>query len=169
MSTKKLLLLNQKQIQQKIDRISYQILEDNLGEKELIIAGIFDKGYALAKRLQKKLEIISSLRIMLMKVDIDKKSSHLKANTDIPLSEAINKVIILVDDVLNTGRTMAYGLGLFLNTPLKKLRTIVLVDRNHRIFPISPNFTGLELATVLQEHIEVILDEKDEEDAVYLS
>ena len=104
-----------------------------------------------------------------MKVAIDKESSHLKANTDIPLSETTNKVIVLVDDVLNTGRTMAYGLGLFLNIPLKKLRTIVLVDRNHRIFPISPNFTGLELATVLQEHIEVILDEKDEEDAVYLS
>ena len=169
MSSKKLLLLNKQQIQQKIDRISYQRLEDNLGEKELIIAGIFEKGYALAKRLQKKLKNISTLQITLMKVAIDKESSHLKANTDMPLSETTNKVIILVDDVLNTGRTMAYGLGLFLNIPLKKLRTIVLIDRNHRIFPISPNFTGLELATVLQEHIEVVLDEKDEEDAVYLS
>jgi len=92
MSSKKLLLLNKQQIQQKIDRISYQILEDNLGEKELIIAGIFEKGYALAKRLQKKLKNISTLQITLMKVAIDKESSHLKANTDMPLSETTNKV-----------------------------------------------------------------------------
>ncbi len=169
MSTEKIRLLNKEQIQQKVDRIVYQILEDNLDEKELIIAGIFEKGYALAKRLQKNLEHISTFQITLIMVSVDKKSSYLKASTDIPLSEASNKVIILVDDVLNTGRTLTYGLGLFLNIPVKKLRTIVLVDRNHCLFPITPNFIGLELATVLQEHIKVVLDDKDEEDAVYLS
>ena len=104
-----------------------------------------------------------------MKIELDKDSTHLQAETDLEISEAENKVIILVDDVLNSGRTLAYGLGIFLDVPLKKLRTLVLIDRNHRIFPVSSDFTGLELATVLKEHVEVVLDEEGEEDGVYLS
>ncbi|WP_026896880.1 phosphoribosyltransferase family protein [Daejeonella oryzae] len=169
MANRKLLILNQIQIQQKIDRMAYQILEDNLQEKELIMAGIVNRGYTIALRLKKILEKISDIKITLMKIELDKDSTHLKAETDLEISETENKVIILVDDVLNSGRTLAYGLGIFLDVPLKKLRTLVLIDRNHRIFPVSPDFTGLELATVLKEHVEVVLDEKGEEDAVYLS
>jgi pyrimidine operon attenuation protein/uracil phosphoribosyltransferase len=104
-----------------------------------------------------------------MKVEINKEISHLEASSDLDLKLATNKVVILVDDVLNSGRTLAYGLGVFLDIPLKKLRTLVLIDRSHRNFPVSPDFTGLELATILKEHVEVVLDEKSEEDAVYLS
>jgi pyrimidine operon attenuation protein/uracil phosphoribosyltransferase len=169
MPNKKLLILNKKQIEQRIDRMAYQILEDNLGEKELIIAGIIDKGYLIAKRLKSVLETISEIKITLMKVEINKEISHLEASSDLDLKLATNKVVILVDDVLNSGRTLAYGLGVFLDIPLKKLRTLVLIDRSHRNFPVSPDFTGLELATVLKEHVDVVLDEKTEEDAVYLS
>ena len=169
MTARKLLILNQIQIQQKIDRMAYQILEDNLQETELIMAGIVDRGYTIALRLKKVLEKISKIKIILMKIELDKDSTHLKAETDLEISEIKNKVIILVDDVLNSGRTLAYGLGIFLDVPLKKLRTLVLIDRNHRIFPVSSDFTGLELATVLKEHVEVVLDEEGEEDAVYLS
>jgi pyrimidine operon attenuation protein/uracil phosphoribosyltransferase len=169
MPNKKLLILNKKQIEQRIDRMAYQILEDNLGEKELIIAGIIDKGYLIAKRLKSVLESISEIKITLMKVEINKEISHLEASSDLDLKLATNKVVILVDDVLNSGRTLAYGLGVFLDIPLKKLRTLVLIDRSHRNFPVSPDFTGLELATVLKEHVDVVLDEKTEEDAVYLS
>jgi pyrimidine operon attenuation protein/uracil phosphoribosyltransferase len=169
MAEKKLLILNKKQIQQRIDRMAYQILEDNLDEKELIIAGIFDKGYVIAKRLKTVLESISKIKITLMKVEINKEISHLDASSDLNLNLASNKVVILVDDVLNSGRTLAYGLGVFLDIPLKKLRTLVLIDRSHRNFPVSPDFTGLELATILKEHVDVVLDKKSEEDAVYLS
>lgn len=169
MATKKLLILNKKQIQQKIDRMAYEILEDNLGETEVIMAGIVDKGYAIAKHLKKVLESISDIKVTLMKIELDKDSTHLQASTDIEVSEASNKVVILVDDVLNSGRTLAYGLGVFLDIPLKKLRTLVLVDRSHRNFPVSPDYTGLELATILKEHVDVVIDEKSEEDAVYLS
>ncbi len=169
MAAKKLLILNKKQIQQKIVRMAYQILEDNLTEKELVIAGIIDKGYFIAKRIKKILESISDIEITLMKIEIDKNSSHLQANSDIEINQVSNKVVILVDDVLNSGRALAYGLGVFLDIPLKKLRTLVLIDRSHRSFPVSPDYTGLELATVLKEHVDVILDEKGQEDAVYLS
>ncbi len=169
MALKKLLILDKKQIRQKIDRMAYQLLEDNLNETELIMAGIAHRGYTIAKRLKKVLESISEIKVSLMKIELDKDSTHLQAKTDPAIAEAANKVVVLIDDVLNSGRTLAYGLGVFLDIPLKKLRTLVLVDRSHRIFPVSPDFTGLQLATVLKEHVAVVLDKKGEEDAVYLS
>ena len=169
MSNSPVLILDKKQIDQKINRIAYQILEDNLDEKEIVLAGIWDRGYKLAIRLKNVLQEISSFKIMLLRVDLEKENSKLVAKTDLDESAWKNKVIILVDDVLNSGKTLAYGLGVFLNTPHKKIRTVVLVDRSHKIFPIATDFVGLELSTILKEHVGVVLDVEGEEDSVYLS
>jgi len=163
------LILNKQQIEQKINRIAYQILEDNLDEKEIILAGIWDRGYKLAIRLKQVLQSIASFKVTLLRVDLEKQNSKLVAKTDLPESEWKNKVVVLVDDVLNSGKTLAYGLGVFLNTPHKKIRTVVLVDRSHKIFPIATDFVGLELSTILKEHVDVIMDVDGEEDRVYLS
>lgn len=162
------LVLNKSQIANKINRIAYQILEDNLEEKELVIAGIVSRGYVLAKRIIEQLAKISTFKITLVKIDLDKDSSSLIASTDVPIQELHHKVIILVDDVMSSGRTLGYGLGVFLNMPAKKIRTAVLVDRGHTNYPIGIDFAGYSLATVMQEHVSVILDSEEEEDAVYL-
>ncbi|MEJ7557639.1 MAG: phosphoribosyltransferase family protein [Pedobacter sp.] len=164
-----LLILNKQQIQQKINRIAYQILEDNLGEKEIVLAGIWDRGYKLALRLKNVLSDISDIRITMLKIELDRKNSKLVAQTDLDESQWRNKVIILVDDVLNSGKTLAYGLGVFINTPHKKIRTVVLVDRSHKVFPIATDFVGLQMATVLKEHVDVVMDVEGEEDKVNLS
>lgn len=169
MAEKRLLILDKKQIKQKIERMAYEILEDNLNENEIVVAGIAEKGYTIAKQIKKLIESISEIKVTLMKIELDKDSTHLKAITDMEVDQASNKVVILVDDVLNSGRTLAYGLGVFLDIPLKKLRTLVLIDRSHRIFPVSPDYTGLELATILKEHVDVVIGVKSEEDGVYLS
>ncbi|WP_316791519.1 phosphoribosyltransferase family protein [Pedobacter frigoris] len=169
MAESQLLILDKKQIQQKINRIAYQILEDNLNEKEVVLAGIWDRGYKLALRLKKVLTKISDIKVTMLKVELDRVSTKLIASTDLDESHWKNKVIILVDDVLNSGKTLAYGLGVFLNTPHKKIRTVVLVDRSHKIFPIATDFVGLQMATVLKEHVDVIMDVEGEEDRVYLS
>lgn len=169
MPNNQVLILDKQQIAQKINRIAYQILEDNLDEKEIILAGIWDRGYKLAVRLKSVLETIAAFKVTLVRVDIEKQSSKLVAKTDLPESDWKNKVIILVDDVLNSGKTLAYGLGVFLNTPHKKIRTVVLVDRSHKIFPIATDFVGLQLATILKEHVDVVMDVAGEEDRVYLS
>ncbi|MEJ2884470.1 phosphoribosyltransferase family protein [Pedobacter sp. GR22-6] len=169
MAESQLLILDKKQIQQKINRIAYQILEDNLNEKEIVLAGIWDRGYKLALRLKKVLTKISDLKVTMLKVELDRVSTKLIASTDLDETHWKNKVIILVDDVLNSGKTLAYGLGVFLNTPHKKIRTVVLVDRSHKIFPIATDFVGLQLATVLKEHVDVVMDVEGEEDKVYLS
>lgn len=167
MADKRILILNHKQIEQKINRMAFQILEDCLGEQEVVIAGIADRGFTLAQRISEKLGGISDFRITLMRIEVGKDSSRFEATTDIPVETAAHKSVILVDDVLNSGRTLAYGLGVFLDTPLNKLRTLVLVDRSHRVFPVSTDFTGFQLATVLKEHVDVVMT--PEEDAVYLS
>ncbi|RZK42206.1 MAG: phosphoribosyltransferase [Pedobacter sp.] len=169
MAESQVLILNKDQISQKINRIAYQILEDNLDEKEVVLAGIWDRGFKLAIRLQQVLEKIANFKVSLLRVDLEKLNSKLVAKTDLPESEWKGKVIILVDDVLNSGKTLAYGLGVFLNTPHKKIRTVVLVDRSHKIFPIATDYVGLQLATILKEHVHVVLDVEGEDDRVYLS
>jgi pyrimidine operon attenuation protein/uracil phosphoribosyltransferase len=168
MPEKKLLILNQQQIQQKIDRIAYQILEDNFDEQEILIAGILPRGNHIAERIKTILDDIAPFSSKLLTIELEKDSSTLQAKFNFDVQDCNNKVVILVDDVLNSGKTLAYGIGVFLDVPLKKLRTAVLIDRNHKSFPITTDFAGVALSTVIKEHVDVVLDEAGEEDAVYL-
>ncbi len=166
---KKTLILNSKQIEQKINRIAYQIYENNYGEKEIILAGIGGNGYILAKRITDVMQEIAPLKIKLIEIAIDKKNpmaQEIKINlSNKDLSE---KVIVLVDDVLNSGKTMIFGAKPFLATPVKRLTTAVLVDRGHNRYPIKADIVGLSLSTTLQEHITVELNKKGKEN-VFLS
>jgi len=168
MSDRKILVLNQQQIQQKIDRIAYQVLEDNLDETEIVIAGILPRGNFLAERLKQVLDKIAPFKSTLLSIELEKESSTLKSKIDFDVNDCAEKVIILVDDVLNSGKTLAYGLGVFLDVHLKKISTVVLVDRNHKSFPISTDYSGLAMSTVLKEHVDVVLNEEGQVDAVYL-
>ncbi|QBQ42288.1 phosphoribosyltransferase family protein [Sphingobacterium psychroaquaticum] len=171
MSSKRTLVLDKDQIKQKSIRIAYQILEDNFEEDSIVLVGIAERGYVFAERLQKILqEIAPDKGFELIKVTIKKSKRSLEASIDTPIETAKNKVIILIDDVLNSGRTMAYGLGMFLDIPLKKMRTAVLIDRSHHQFPIFSDYYGIKLSTILKEHVEVELSEYDQtEDAAWLS
>jgi pyrimidine operon attenuation protein/uracil phosphoribosyltransferase len=169
MGKHKLSILKSKDIAEKTTRIAFQILEDNFEESSLVFAGVADRGFVFAQRLKKEFESISSKKIELIKLTIDKDSTSLVGSSDIDVEVAKDRVLILIDDVLNSGRTLAYALGLFLNIPLKKMRVVVLIDRNHRKFPIVSDFAGLELSTVLNEHVLVNFnDDNREEDAAYL-
>lgn len=171
MSSKKTLILNKEQIHQKSKRIAYQIVEDNFDEPAIVLVGLAERGYVFAERLQKLLqEIAPDKTFELIKVTVQKTKRSLEAHTDVPVDIAKNKVVILIDDVLNSGRTLAYGLGVFLNVPLKRMRTAVLIDRSHHQFPVFSDYYGLKLSTILKEHVEVVLEEFDKkEDAAYLS
>lgn len=172
-SSKKILILDEEQISNKMTRIAYQILEDNFEEKAIILAGIADRGYVMAQRLKRLLENIAPDRkeILLMKVTVGKEKSSLEAQTDVPVDVARDKTVILVDDVLSSGRTIAYGMGVFFDIPLKKIRTAVLIDRSHHRFPIFSDFYGMKLSTTLKEHVSVSLREQGgtTEDAAWLS
>lgn len=164
----KTLILNSKQIEQKINRIAYEIYENNNDEKEIIIAGISGNGYLFAKRISDFVQKISPIKTKLIEIKINKENP-LASDIKISLSdkELKNKVIILVDDVLNSGKTLIFGAKPFLISPVKRLTTAVLVDRGHNRYPIKADFVGLSLSTTLQEHITVEL--KKGKEAVYLS
>lgn len=157
MSEHMTLVLNHKQIQQKIIRMAYEIYERNSSEEVLLFAGIKGMGSLLASALAKTLEEISPLKakvieIMLDKQDVNRGEVTLSQNIDLT-----NKCVIIVDDVLNTGKTLMYALKPFLDAPIKKMEVAVLVNRSHKLFPVTPDYTGLELATTLSEHITVDL------------
>ena len=160
MSTTKDIILNHQEIQHKIKRIAYQIYECNVYEDEIILAGIADNGFILAKKLKQSLEKISNIRPILCKVTIDKKNPLSEIATSLLKEQYSNKSIILIDDVLNSGSTLIYGVKHFLDVPLKQFKTAVLVNRNHKKYPIKADFKGISLSTSLHEHIEINLTGK---------
>ncbi|GET46726.1 phosphoribosyltransferase family protein [Capnocytophaga felis] len=152
-------ILNHQDIQHKIRRIAFQIYEANLNETQIILAGIQGNGYIFAENLKKILSEISPIEVILCKVKMNKKNPLEGITTSIESEQYKDKVVVLVDDVLNSGLTLIYGVKHFLEVPLKKLTTAVLVNRNHKNFPIKADFKGISLSTSLQEHVSVEFNE----------
>jgi pyrimidine operon attenuation protein/uracil phosphoribosyltransferase len=152
---KKNIILDNQQIEHKIKRIAYQIYESNVDETDLILAGISSSGFLFAKRLNVVLQKISDLNIQLCEVKIDKKNPLKGVKTSLKPLEYTNKSIVLIDDVLNSGTTLIYGVKHFLEVPLKQFKTAVLVDRSHKKFPVKADFKGISLSTSLNEMVQV--------------
>ena len=158
MTTENNIILNHEEIKNKIRRIAYQIYESNVDTEEIILAGIANNGYILAKKLKLVLQKISGKTVTLCKVVIDKKQPLAPISTSLTPEEYANKSVILVDDVLNSGKTLIYGVKHFLEVPLEQFKTAVLVNRNHKKYPIKADYKGLSLSTSLSEHINVVLE-----------
>lgn len=156
-------ILSHQEINNKIRRIAFQIYESNVDEKEVVLAGIDSNGYILAKKLKTVLQKISDINPVLCKVIIDKKNPGEEVKTSISDEDYKNKSLVLVDDVLNSGTTLIYGVKHFLNVPLKQFKTAVLVNRNHKKYPVKADFKGISLSTSLHEHVEVVLEGKNYE------
>ena len=160
MTVKNNIILNHDEINHKIRRIAFQIYETNVNEKEVILAGIDKNGYIFAKKLKLALQKISDINPVLCKVIIDKKNPWSNIKTSITPEDYKNKSLVLVDDVLNSGTTLIYGVKHFLNVPLKQFKTAVLVNRNHKKYPVKADFKGISLSTSLKEHVNVVLEGK---------
>ena len=126
------IILSNQEIEHKIKRIAYQIYETFVDEEEIVIAGIVANGFVFAKKIADALNTISTLKVSLCEVQINKKNPELPIHTSLTKEEYANKGLVLVDDVLNSGTTLIYAVRHFLDVPLKKFKTAVLVDRNHK-------------------------------------
>lgn len=155
------LILDHNQIDQKIKRIAYQIYESNVNEKQIILAGIAKNGYELAGKLEQELQKISPLEVKLCEVKVNKKNPLEEVQTSLPPRDYQNQSVVLVDDVLNSGTTLIYGVRHFLAVPLKQFRTAVLVDRSHKKFPVKADFKGISLSTSLNETVKVSFGKKE--------
>ncbi len=154
----KQIILNHQQIAHKITRIAYQIYETYVDESEIIVAGIASNGYRLAEEIAQKLQEISDIKIILCEVKIDKQNPSGIITTNVNAEDYENKSVVLVDDVLHSGTTLIYGVKHFIEVPIKKLKTVVLVDRNHKKFPVKADFKGISLSTTAKEHVQVVFE-----------
>lgn len=152
------IILNHQEIEHKIKRIAYQIYETFIDDQEIIIAGITSNGFEFAKKLAQELENISPMQPVLCEVFIDKTNPKGEIKTSIDKIVYENKNLVLVDDVLNSGTTLVYGVKHFLEVDLKKFKTAVLVDRNHKKYPVKADFKGISLSTSLLEHVNVVFE-----------
>ena len=160
-------ILDSNQINQKILRLSWQVFEDNFSEKEIALVGIGEKGSLIAEQVKIHLNTISKLKTTVFRIDVDRNKPFNKVSTELTENDYKNKVIILIDDVLHSGKTLTYAFKTFLDTSVKKMAVLVLIDRNHNTFPVKANYVGLSLSTTLKEYIEVVL--KGSNKGVYLS
>jgi pyrimidine operon attenuation protein/uracil phosphoribosyltransferase len=155
------IILSHQEIEHKIKRIAYQIYETFVEEESIVLAGIASNGFVLAEKLAVALNTISPIKVILCEVKIDKTNPNSEIFTSISKEEYQNKGIVLVDDVLNSGSTLMYGVKHFLDVPLKKFKTAVLVDRNHKKYPIKVDFKGISLSTSSHEHVSVVFEENN--------
>jgi pyrimidine operon attenuation protein / uracil phosphoribosyltransferase len=157
MSSTKKYILDQATAVKKMRRIALEIIENNIGETEIILAGVRESGTVVAKHMQELLSEISPVKTELISITLDKREPK-----EVILSKEMdftNKVIILVDDVANSGKTLLYALKPFLAFHPKKIQMLVLVERSHNSFPVHPDYVGLSVSTTLQEHIYVEVEE----------
>ncbi|WP_397362332.1 phosphoribosyltransferase family protein [Olleya sp. R77988] len=155
------IILDTDAINNKLRRIAFQIYEANTNESEVILAGIDVNGYILAKKLKTILSKISPITPTLCKITIDKNNPRLPLKTSLKIEDYKNKSVVLIDDVLNSGTTLIYSVKHFLDVPLKQFKTAVLVNRNHKKFPVKADYKGISLSTSLNEHVQVDLEGKD--------
>lgn len=156
------IVLTKTQIDQKITRLAHQIIENSYGEHQIFIGGICGNGTILAKALSEIIKLNSDLDVTNFEINLhkDQPLQHdilLNIQTDL-LKDSF---IVLVDDVLNSGKTMQYALMKLLEKPVKAIKTVSLVDRRHRRFPIKADFVGITLTTTIQERVEMDLTQED--------
>lgn len=158
MEVEKKYILTKEVAEKKLRRMAFEIIENNIDEKEMILAGIRESGSVVARVIQKMLGEVSSIKTELITVTLDKKKP-----ADVSLSKKIDftdKVIVVIDDVSNSGKTLLYALKPFIEYHPKKIQTLVLVERTHTSFPVRPDYVGLSIATTIQDHI--FVEVKDE-------
>ncbi len=155
-------ILSHQQILHKINRIAYQIYESNVEEELIVLAGIEGGGLEFAKKIKRALEKICPSEILLCRVKMDK-SNPIESGVETSLKpeQYRGRSIVVVDDVLKSGKTLIYGVNHFLKTPVKLLKTAVLVDRNYKRFPVKADFKGLSLSTSMEEHVRVDFSPKN--------
>ena len=159
MASTETVILGKEEIAHKLKRIAYQIYEANISEQEVVIAGIKANGYIFAEKLKTAVEKISPIKVTLCKVTMDKKNPINSITTSLKPEAYQNKSLLLVDDVLHSGTTLIYAVKHFLEVPLKQFKTAVLVDRNHKKYPIKADYKGISLSTSINENVVVIFEQ----------
>jgi len=153
-------VLDEDQILRICNRFAFQILENSIDSDVIHIIGIKEKGFDIAKIVERELKSITKKNISLSSIKIDKKNPKDSVLSDSNLNKNID-TIFLIDDVLNTGKTLIYSLSFLLKFNFKSIKTLVLIDRNHKQFPIKVDYKGISLSTNINDNIKLLNDNKE--------
>ncbi len=153
-------VLDHDQILRICNRFAFQILENSIDYDVIHIIGIKEKGFDIAKIVERELKSITKKNISLSSIKIDKKNPKDSVLSDSNLNKNID-TIFLIDDVLNTGKTLIYSLSFLLKFNFKSIKTLVLIDRNHKQFPIKVDYKGISLSTNINDNIKLLNDNKE--------
>lgn len=161
-------ILNAQTAELKLDRIVFQILENTFNSSSIVMIGIEEGGFIIAKKLSEKIKNYyphKSIELLSLTIDkINPVGKNIQLNPNIDLN---GKTIVLVDDVANTGKTMFYTFNELTRYNIEKLITCVLIDRTHKKFPIQSDIVGLQMASTFNEHI-IVKIEQGEVEGAYL-
>lgn len=152
-------ILSKETAEKKLRRMALEVAERNYGVRHLVLVGIKDSGLIVAHKICSYLKEVFTGEVIVAALTMDKKNPDVV--TIEPSINFNNKVILLIDDVANSGKTMLYALKPFLQTYPKKIQTLALVERTHKSFPIDVDYVGLSISTTLDEHIFVEVEDKD--------
>ena len=167
-------LLSQKGISRAITRIAHEILEKNSGADSLVIIGILTRGADLAKRIAGKIKEVEGVDVPVGLLDINLYRDDVHSKLDQPIIQRteihfdiVDRNVILVDDVLFTGRTIRAALDALVDFGrARSIQLAVLIDRGHRELPIRPDYVGKNIPTSKDDRVMVRLDERDGKDVV---
>ena len=148
-------VLNQEEILRICNRFAFQILENSTDSNVIHIVGIKEKGFEIAKIIENELKSITNKSIILRSIKINKKNPKDLVLSNLKSNEKID-TIFLVDDVLNSGKTLIYSLSFLLKFNFKSIRTLVLIDRNHKQFPVKVDYKGISLSTNISDNIQLL-------------
>ena len=148
------LILDDARMARTVERMAWQILERHRDGERLVLAGIRNSGYALAARIAVHLKphVVAEL----IEIEVNKRDPSLEdTRASVAASQLEGAHLVVVDDVLNSGATLLYAVAHFMTAPMGRITTAVLVDRNHKRYPVKADIKGLSLSTGLHERVEV--------------
>jgi pyrimidine operon attenuation protein/uracil phosphoribosyltransferase len=172
----KTVLMDEQGVRRALTRIAHEIVEKNKGTEDLVLVGIKTRGIHLAKRLAERIEQFEGVKLPVGSLDITLYRDDLKLRSEHPVvhgseidCEILDRSVVLVDDVLFTGRTVRAALDALIDIGRpRQIQLAVLVDRGHRELPIRPDYVGKNVPTSRGEVVSVHLLETDEDDSVII-
>ena len=153
-------VLNEKQILRICNRFAFQIIENLSESEDIFLVGIKENGFEIAKIIMNEIEKISEKKVHISYIKINKKDPKNNLSSDIKKDNNFNN-IFLIDDVLNTGKTLIYSITFLLKLNIKSIKTLVLIDRNHKEYPVKIDFKGISLSTNIDDNVKLIRDKKN--------
>lgn len=148
-------VLSQNQILRICNRFAFQIIENNLKNEDILLVGIKEKGFEIAKLVMKEIQLISTKKVILKYIELDKKKPNCNIKSDLENKDNFNNVF-LIDDVLNTGKTLIFSITYLLKFDFNSIKTLVLIDRNHKQYPVKIDFKGISLSTNINDNVNLV-------------